>query len=329
MNNKIFVLALSTMLHALCFSVEAQQAGKVPRIGFLSGSGDPANPANSETAFRQALQDLGYVEGKNIVLEVRYARGKRDHIPNLIGELTQLNVDVIVTANMTAIRAAKQKTESIPIVMVTNADPVATKLIDSLAQPGRNITGVTNLSRDLSAKRLELLKELVPNALRVALLWDDTNEGSAIGFKEYESAARPLALEIQSLPVRGSEPDFDRAFEAAAKARAHALIPIRSAIILRHPNRITQLALGKRLPSIHDASRYVEAGGLASYSSNDADLFKRAAYFVDKILKGAKPADLPVEQPTKFEFVINLKTAKQIGITIPPNVLARADRVIR
>jgi ABC-type uncharacterized transport system substrate-binding protein len=230
---------------------------------------------------------------------------------------------------MTAIRAAKQKTETIPIVMVTNADPVATKLIDSLAQPGRNITGITNLNRDLSAKRLELLKELVPNASRVALLWDDTNEGSAIGFEEYVAAARPLALEIQSLPVRGQKPDFHRAFEAATKAHAHALIPIGSAIILRHPNTIAQLVLSKRLPSIHDASRYVEAGGLSSYSSNDADLFKRAAYFVDKILKGAKPADLPVEQPTKFELVINLKTAKQIGLTIPPNVLARANRVIR
>jgi putative ABC transport system substrate-binding protein len=308
---------------------EAQQPGKVPRIGFLSGSGDPANPANSEIAFRQALRDLGYVEGKNILLEIRYAKGKRDRIADLVGELTQLNVDVIVTGNMTAVRAAKQKTDTIPIVMVTNADPVATKLIDSLARPGRNITGITNLNRDLSAKRLELLKELVPNASRVAVLWDDTNEGSAIGFQEYKTAALPLALEIQSLPVRGPEPDFDRAFEAAAKARTHALIPIRSAIILRHRNRITQLASSKRLPSIHDGVSDVETGGLASYSSNDADLFKRAATYVDKILKGAKPADLPVEQPTKFELVINLKTAKQIGLTIPPNVLARADRVIR
>jgi putative ABC transport system substrate-binding protein len=329
--NKNFSLVVSVILCAslVALSAQAQPPQHLRRIGFVSGSGDASNPAVSEKAFRLAMRELGYIEGNNLLLESRYARGDRSRIPTLVADLVQLNVDVIVTANMTAIRAAKQKTESIPIVMVTNADPVATKLIDSLAQPGRNITGVTNLSRDLSAKRLELLKELVPNALRVALLWDDTNEGSAIGFKEYESAARPLALEIQSLPVRGSEPDFDRAFEAAAKARAHALIPIRSAIILRHPNRITQLALGKRLPSIHDASRYVEAGGLASYSSNDADLFKRAAYFVDKILKGAKPADLPVEQPTKFEFVINLKTAKQIGITIPPNVLARADRVIK
>jgi putative ABC transport system substrate-binding protein len=329
MGNKIFILALGIVLFALCWSAEAQQRAKVPRIGFLSGSGDPSRPAIAEKAFRQGLRDLGYVEGKNIILDIRYAQGKRDRIPSLVGELVQLQVHVIVTGNMTAIRAAKQKTETIPIVMVTNADPVATKLIDSLARPGQNITGITNLNRDLSAKRLELLKELIPNASRVAVLWDDTNEGSVIGFKEYETAARPLALQIQPFPVRGPEPDFERAFDAAVKLRANALIPIRSAIILRHANRITQFALDKRLPSINDASRYVEAGGLTSYSSNDADLFVRAAQFVDKILKGAKPADLPVEQPTKFELVINLKTAKQIGVTIPPNVLARADRVIK
>ncbi len=323
------LVLLCALLVAFSVPGEAQQSlGKLPRIGFISGSGDPSNPAVSERAFRQALRDLAYVEGRNLVLDVRYAEGDRNRIPSIVAELVQLRVDAIVTGNLTAVRAAKHATQTIPIVMVTNADPVATQLIDSLARPGGNITGLTNLSRDLSAKRLELLKEIVPNLSRVAILWDDSNEGSVIGFKEYEAAARPLKLHIESLAVRGAEPDIELAV-ASVKGRANGFIPIRSAVILRYPARIARLALTHRLPSIHDGSNYVEAGGLASYSSNDADLFRRAAVFVDRILKGTKPSDLPVEQPTKFELVINLKTAKQIGLTIPPNVLARADRVIR
>jgi putative ABC transport system substrate-binding protein len=324
----VFCLALCVLIFALFSSTEAQEAQKVARLGFVSGSGDRSNPPNSEKAFRAALRDLKYIEGKNFALDVRYAEGARDRIPALVAELVQLKVDVIVTGNLTAVRAAKQATETIPIVMVTNADPVATKLINSLARPGGNITGLTNLNRDLSAKRLELLKEMVPNLSRVAIFWDDSNEGSLIGFKEYESAARPMKLLIESLAVRGADPDFESAL-ASVKSGADGLIPIRSAVMLRHAKRIAQLALTRRLPSIHDGSNYVEAGGLASYSSNDADLFRRAAVFVDRILKGTKPSELPVEQPTKFDFVINLKTAKQIGVTIPPNVLARADRVIR
>ena len=329
MKKKITVLILCAVLYALSVPVQAQQPRKIPRIGFVSGSATPSNPASSEKAFRQGLQDLGYVEGKNIVLEFRYAEGNRDRIPNLVAELVQTKVDMFVTGNLTAIRAAKQATQTIPIVMVTNADPVATKLIDSLARPGGNITGITNLSRDLSAKRLELLKEIVPKVSRVAVLWDQTNEGSAIGFKEYETAAHLLKIQLQSLEVRGPNPGLESAFQAAAKGRANALIPIRNAVILSHTTRIADLAIKNRLPSMYDGSNFVEAGGLASYSSNDADLFKRAAVFADKILRGAKPADVPVEQPTKFEFVINLKTAKQIGLTIPPNVLARADKVIK
>jgi putative ABC transport system substrate-binding protein len=283
----------------------------------------------SERAFRQGLSDLGYVDGKNMVLEVRYAQGNRDRIPSLVAELVQLKVDVFLTGNLTAIRLAKQSTQTIPIVMVTNADPVAAGLIDSLARPGGNITGITNLSRDLSAKRLELLKEIVPRLSRVAILWDDTNEGSHIGFKEYEAAARVLNLQLQSLEIRGPNPDLEGAFKAATKGRANALIPIRNAVILRYPKQIADLAIKNRLPSIYDGTNYVEAGGLASYSTNDSESYRRAAVFVDKILKGTKPADLPVEQPTKFELLINLKTAKQIGLIIPPNVLARADRVIR
>jgi putative ABC transport system substrate-binding protein len=246
-----------------------------------------------------------------------------------VEDLVRLEVNVFVTGNLTAIRQAKQATKTIPIVMVTNADPVETKLIDSLARPGGNITGLTNLSRDLSAKRLELLQEIVPNLSRVAVLWDQSNEGSAIGFKEYEAAARLLKIQLQSLEVRGPTPNLEAAFQAAVKGRANALIPIRNAVILHHATRISDLAIKNRLPSMFDGGNLVEAGGLASYSSNDADLFKRAAVLVDKILKGTKPADLPVEQPMKFELVINLKIAKQIGLTIPPNVLARADKVIR
>jgi putative ABC transport system substrate-binding protein len=327
--NKIICLTLSALLLALCFSVEAQQPAKIPRIGFLSGSGDPSNPAMSEKSFRQGLRDLGYVEGKNILFEFRYAEGKRDRILSLVEDLVRLEVNVFVTGNLTAIRQAKQATKTIPIVMVTNADPVETKLIDSLARPGGNITGLTNLSRDLSAKRLELLQEIVPNLSRVAVLWDQSNEGSAIGFKEYEAAARLLKIQLQSLEVRGPTPNLEAAFQAAVKGRANALIPIRNAVILHHATRISDLAIKNRLPSMFDGGNLVEAGGLASYSSNDADLFKRAAVLVDKILKGTKPADLPVEQPMKFELVINLKIAKQIGLTIPPNVLARADKVIR
>jgi putative ABC transport system substrate-binding protein len=328
-NAGLHIGVLAMLLLMTVASAQAQQAQKAPRIGFVSGSGDASNPPDSEKVFRQALRDLGYIEGKNLVLETRYAEGDRNRIPSLVAELVQLKVDAIVSANLTAIRAAGQSTNTIPIVMVTNADPVATKLIDSLARPGRNITGLTNLSRDLSAKRLELLKDIIPSLSRIAVLWDDTNEGSVIGFREYEAAARPLKLQLHSLPVRGPEPDLELTFKAATKARANAVIPIRSAVILRYPARIAELAISNRLPSIYDGSNYVENGGLVSYSSNDADLFRRSAVYVDKILKGAKPADLPVEQPTKFELVINLKTAKQIRLTIPPNVLARADRVIR
>jgi putative ABC transport system substrate-binding protein len=312
----------------LVVSPDAQQVQPIPRVGFISGSGDAVNPPPSEKAFREGLKDLGYLEGKNIVLEIRYAEGDRNRLPTLVAELVNTRVDVIVTANLTAIRAAKPMTQTIPIVMVTNADPVATKIINSLAQPGGNITGLTNLSRELSAKRLELLKEIVPNLSQVAILWDDSNEGSAIGYKEYEAAARSLKLKLYSVAVRGPEPAIEAAF-VTAKKQSNGLIPIGSAILLRDSVRIATLATSNRLPSVYDGSNYVDAGGLASYSSKETDLFRRATVYVDRILKGAKPADLPVEQPTKFELLINLKTAKQIGLIIPPNVLARADRVIR
>ena len=265
------------------------------------------------------------------MVEYRYPGTEPGRTPASVAELVQLKVDVLVAAYHGASIAAKEATQSIPIVMVTALDPVATGIVDSLARPGGNITGLTRLTRELSGKRLELLKEMVPKMSRVGVLWDASSRAGApaIAFKEYEAVAPALNVQLQSLSVRRPNPDLERAFEAAAKMRANALIVIFNPLLDRYAKRIADLAIRNRLPSVYERSEYVEAGGLMSYSANDADNFRRAAMYVDKILKGAKPADLPVEQPTKFEFVINLKTAKQIGLTIPPNVLARADRVIR
>ena len=325
-------LSVITFVFVMAGAVaQAQQPGKIPRVGLVV-----AGPKTTSTReLQQTLRELGYIEGKNILFEYRYSQRNLDldRIPSLVSELVQLKVDVLVLSNFRAIRAAKQLTQTIPVVMVTTQDPVETGIIDSLARPGGNITGLTRLTRDLSGKRLELLKEAVPKISQVGILWDARPDieasGSAIALKEYEEAAHALKLKLQSLEVRGPNPDWEGAFQAAAKGRAGALITIHNALIVRYPKRIADLAIKNRLPSMYEGSSYVDAGGLMSYSSNDADQYKRAAIYVDKILKGAKPADLPVEQPTKFELVINLKTAKQIGLTIPPNVLARADRVVR
>ena len=241
----------------------------------------------------------------------------------------QLEVDVLVSPSLTAIRAAKQATKTIPIVMVFNADPVETGIVDSLARPGGNVTGLTRLTRELGGKRLELLKDVVPRISRVGVLWDADEASAAIGFKEYQTAARALKTQLQSMEVRGPKPDLEGAFRDAAKEHASAIIAIRNGLLNLHLERIGDLAIKNRMPSMYEGSDFVQAGGLMSYSANDADLFRRAAYYVDRILKGTKPADLPVEQPTKFELVINLKTAKQIGLTIPQAVLYRADKVIR
>jgi len=329
MKKKITVLTLCAMLPALCFPAAAQQPKKVPRIGYVSSTGDPNTPGPQVEGFRQGLRDIGYIEGRNILVEYRYVEGKLDRAPSLVAELVQLKVDVIVVTLLPAIRAAKQATKTIPIVMATFQDPVATGLVDSLARPGGNITGLTGLGRELSGKRLELLMEVVPRISRVAILWDTNAPGPIIGFKEYEAAARALNIPLQSLEVRGPNPDLERAFQTAAKGRALALIAINNPVLNRYAKQIADLAIKNRLPSMYEKSDYVETGGLVSYSANDADQFRRAAYYVDRILKGAKPADLPIEQPMKFEFVINLKTAKQLGLTIPPNVLARTDKVIK
>jgi putative tryptophan/tyrosine transport system substrate-binding protein len=309
------------VLLALRVTAEAQQPAKVPRIGFVSGTGDTQTPGSQVEAFRRGLRDLGYFEANNIQVEYRYVEGKLDRIPNLVAELVQLKVDVLVTGNTSAIRATKQATKTIPIAMVILEDPVATGIVDSLARPGGNITGLTTLARDLSGKRLELLKEVVPRMSRVGVLWNADNSSAAFAIKGYEAAASALKIQLQSSEVRGPNPDLEGAFQGAAKGRAN--------LLLRYQKQIADLAIKNRLPSMYEGSQYVEAGGLMSYASIDAENYRRAAYYVDRILKGTKPADLPVEQPKKFELVINLKTAKQIGLTIPQSVLFRADKVIK
>jgi putative tryptophan/tyrosine transport system substrate-binding protein len=322
-------ILIAVTLLAVGVIAEAQQPGKVPRIGYVAANEDPNIPGPNVEAFRQGLQDRGYTEGKNILVEYRYAEGQLDRVPSLVAELVQLKVDVLVSGNFATIRAAKQATKTIPIVIVTAQDPVAAGLVDSLARPGGNITGLTRLTRELSGKRLELLKEIVPRISRVGVIWDTNAPGPVIAFKEYETAAQALKIFLLSLEVRGPNPDFEGAFQAAARGRANALIRIRSLALTRYPKRIANLAIKNRLPSMYEGSEFVEAGGLVSYTASEADQFRRAAYYVDRILKGAKPADLPVEQPTKFEFIINLKAAKQIGLTIPQSVLYRADKVIK
>jgi putative ABC transport system substrate-binding protein len=313
----------AVVLLALGMIAEAQQPGKFPRIGFLSNrvKPTPTSPDLFENAFRQGLRDLGYIEGKSILVEYRYAEGVGDRLPGFAAELVQLKVDVLVSGTVAGIRAAKQATKTIPIVMMITGDPVALGLIDSLAHPGGNITGLTRLTKDLIGKRLELLKEAIPGVSRIGVLGGLTTD--------YESAARALKVQILSLEVRGPNPDFEGAFQVATSGRVSALTVDTQGVTISHRKLIADLAIKNRIPSMCERSDYVEVGCLMSYSADEAESFRRAAYYVDKILKGAKPADLPVEQPTKFEFIINLKTAKQIGLTIPPNVLVRADRVIK
>jgi putative ABC transport system substrate-binding protein len=319
------IVAIVTTI-AICGAVaQAQQPGRVPRIGFLPSSGDTNNPGIEVRAFQQRLRDLGYIEGKNIAIEYRYAEGKADRVPTLIAELLQLKVDVLVVGSPGAVQEAKQATKTIPVVMVITQDPVAAGYVTSLARPGGNITGITRLTRDLAGKRLELLKEAVPTTSRVGILWS----GSGGGFKGYEAAAQALKIPFQSLEVRTPNPDFEGVFQAAKKGRANALIAVSNIRITGYHKRIADLAIKNRLPSMYETDKWVDAGGLMSYGADDADSFQRAAVYVDKILKGTKPADLPVEQPTKFEFVINLKTAKALNLTIPQSVLFRADKVIK
>ncbi len=311
---------------------EAQQPERIPRIGYLAnfGSLDASPDKHQLNALLKGLRDLGYIEGKTIRLDYRYPKENPEQAPKLAADLVRQKIDILIAVDPTAIRAAKQATKHIPIVMVTNQDPVAAGFVDSLAVPGGNVTGIARLTRELSGKRLELLREVVPSGSRVAVLWvRPTALGTGTGFKNYEDAAQGLKLQLHSVPVQRPNPDIDGAFQAAAKARANALVIVSNAVLRPHAKQIADLAIKNRLASICEASQYVDAGCLMSYASDDTDNYRRVAIYVDKILKGAKPAELPVEQPTKLDFVINLKTGKQIGVTIPPNMLARADKVIK
>jgi putative tryptophan/tyrosine transport system substrate-binding protein len=319
------IVALAVILAICGARAEAQQPTKVPRIGILSG-GLLIVPRRE--AFRQGIRDLGYVEGKNIVIEWRSAEGKLDHLPALAAELVRLKVDVIVTTTPIATRAAKETTVTIPIVMAQDSDPVGNGFVASLARPGGNITGLATLTPELSGKRLELLKEIVPKLSRVAVLGDSANPGYAQVLREVELAAGALKVKLQYLDVPGPK-DIEPAFRAASKGRADAVLALAGPVLNSQRKQIVELAVKNRLPAIYAQTEYTEAGGLMYYGANTPDLYRRAATYVDKILKGAKPADLPVEQPIKFELIINLKAAKQIGLTISPNVLGRADKVIK
>ena len=328
MKIKITVLTLSTMLFALCLPAQAQQLTKVPRIGYLAVA-SLSSATERIDPFRQGLRELGYMEGKNLIIEWRSADGKPDRMPTLAAELVQLKVDVIVTPGTGATRPAKEATSTIPIVMAQDDDPVANGFVASLARPGGNITGLSTLSPEIGGKRLELLKEIVPKLARVAVFGTSTSAAAAKALEEIKLAAGAMKVHLQYLDVLNSK-DTESAFRAAAKGRADAVLWLVSGSVGRtERTQILELAVKSRLPVIYESRGWVENGGLMTYGRNQPELDRRAATYVDKILKGAKPADLPVEQPTKFEFVINLKAAKQIGLTIPPNVLMRADKVIR
>jgi putative ABC transport system substrate-binding protein len=324
---KLGSFAFCALLLALCTSAQAQEPAKVPRIGVLLALSHSAISDRIQ-AFREGLRNLGYVEGKNIVIEYRYADGKFERLPDLATELAGLEVNVIVTGGPTATRPAKKATATIPIVMAQDTDPVGNGFVASLARPGGNITGLSNYHPDLSGKQLELLKEVVPRLARVAVLGNSKEPGNSQALKETKLAGAALKLKLQFLDVRELQ-DIETAFHAATRERAGALLVLSSPIATSQRTQVAQLAIKNRVPIMYQVSESVEAGGLMTYGVSTADLWRRSATYVHKILKGAKPADLPVEQPIKFEFIINLKAAKQIGLTIPPNVLVRADRVIK
>jgi putative ABC transport system substrate-binding protein len=326
MKRQITVITLCAMLFALCHAAQAQQPA-VPRIGILIPTSGSFLSARVE-AFRQRLREHGYVEGKNIFIEYRYSEGKPERVPDLAAELVRLKVDVIVTVGPGLTLAAKKASGTIPIVFASANDPVGTGLVSSLARPGGNITGLSLMVPDLDGKRLELLKEAFPKVARVALLWNHSGSRGNSPLTEMEAVAKALGLKLLSLDVR-SRDDFEGAFARAKKERAQALITTTGGLINTQQRRVLDFAAKNRLPAIYHYSEFVEAGGLMSYGPDNTDVWRRAADFVDKILKGAKPGDLPIEQPKKFEFIINLNAAKQIDLTIPPNVLARADRLIK
>jgi putative ABC transport system substrate-binding protein len=329
MKTKSAVLTLSTLLFALCVSTEAQQPKKIPRIGYLAGN-RPATDSTRFEAIRLALREFGYIEGQNIVIEYRYAEGRQDRNPQLAAELVRLNVDIIlVSSGDPTIRAAKNATKTIPIIMMgASIDPIEAGYVQSLARPGGNVTGLSFFTTELGGKRLELLKEAVPKLARVAVLYDPGNRNSVIQLNEVQTAARTLGLNVRTWEVRDAE-DFEKVFAPLNKERPDGLYVFGGPLMYANRERIVTFALKSRLPSVYNDRRAVDAGGLMYYGEDLTDIYRRVAYYVDRILKGAKPADLPVERPTKFELVINLKTAKQIGLTIPQSVLYRADKVMR
>jgi putative ABC transport system substrate-binding protein len=315
----LFVFLAATHL------AQAQQTAKsTPRIGFVVSSGKPSSPQLE--GFRLGLQDLGYLEGKNIVLELRYAEGRLDRMSPFVHEFVAQKVEVIVGVNNVVIRAAKEATKTIPIVAITSIDPVAAGYVSSFAQPGGNVTGIASLLREISAKRIELLKELLPKLSSLGVLWDANGPGPAIALKEYERAARAFKLEFHSFEIREPNHDLSGIFRAAKTARVNALLVVANSLTSQVAKQIFELATKYRLPTMTEERRYVDAGGLMSYGTNAADLYRRAATYVDKILKGAQPAELPMEEPNKFELIINHKTANQIGLTIPPSLSVKADR---
>jgi putative tryptophan/tyrosine transport system substrate-binding protein len=331
MNKRIVCFVLGAMLFALCSFAEAQQpAAKVPRIGYLD-SGSASEPQNAafRDAFLQGLQDLGYVEGKNINIDYRYDEGKPEWLQELAEELVRLKVDILLAMDSNAARVAKKSTATIPVVFTTGGSPIANGLVASLARPGGNVTGVTTNSPELVGKRLELLKEAVPKISRFAFLSDADSSSIKAMFNEAHGAAKVLGVQFRSVEVKGPKPDMEGAFRTMIKERLGALVTEAPPLISSYRVKILQLAAQYRIPAIYTGQEWANAGGLMSYGANRVEPYRRAATYVDKILKGTKPADLPVEQPTKFEFVINLKTAKALNLTIPQSVLFRADKVIK
>jgi len=323
-NPKWFGVALCALILALSLSAEAQQPKKIPRIGYLTLASPSANLPRRE-AFSEGLRNLGYVEGHNIIIEERYGEGRAERLSELAADLVRLKVDVIVAGGTQVNVAAKKATGTIPIVMANSDDPVGSGLVESLARPGSNVTGLSSMSVELAGKRLELFREAFPQVHRLAVLWYTASNPA---FRETQAAAQTLGFKIRSLEVRGPE-DLDSTFALITRERLDGLFPVTSAFMSANRKRIVEFAAKNRLPALYSNEEYVQDGGLISYAANVHEMHRRAATYVDRILKGAKPAELPVEQPTKFELVINLKTAKQIGLMISPNVLARADRVIK
>jgi ABC-type uncharacterized transport system substrate-binding protein len=332
MNSKLIATTTFAILFITFSAANAQRSSSIRHVGFIFSTGTPNAPsihAKLFEEFRSGLRDLGYEEGKNIVIERRYAEGRLDHIPRLVNELLQQKVDVIVGVNNAVIRAAKEATKTTPIVMITSVDPVAVGYVQSFAHPGGNITGLAWLSRDLSAKRVEFLKDLLPKFSRVGVLWDADGPGPAIAFKEYAAAAQAFKLEFRSIEVRGPKPDLAGAFQATKSGNLDALIVVANPLIGQYTNEVFALAAKYRIATMTEEGRYVEAGGLISYGANLADLYRRAAAYVADILNGAKPGDLPVKLPERFEIFVNLKTAQQIGVAIPQHILIQADKVIK